>query len=181
VSDIFTDAPADVYHSLALILLSKLYGKKVDKTHHLTYRRFILQAHIQERARTTRTTRCRQTRVRGSQGRHLDLNDMFERLNQQYFAGTIPKPRLSWSARSSRFVLGRFDATHNTIFISRLFDAPDVPPFVGEYVMYHEMLHIKHHSQIHASRIVVHTRDFRLEEKQFLHYRDAKSWLKQFV
>ena len=33
VSDIFVDAPADVYHSLALILLAKLYRKKVDTTH----------------------------------------------------------------------------------------------------------------------------------------------------
>ena len=179
VSDIFTDAPPDVYHSLALILLSKLYGKKIDKSHHRAYRTFILRADIQERARATRNDRCRQTRVRGSQGKHVDLNEMFDRLNAQYFGAEIPKPRLSWSARKSRYVLGRFDATHDTIFISRIFDSPDIPRYVCDYVMYHEMLHVKHRSQIHDSRIIVHTRDFRIEEKNFLQYREAKSWLRR--
>jgi len=94
VSDIFTDAPPHVYHSLALILLSKLYGKKVDKSHHHTYRTFILQADIQERTTATRNDRCRQTRVRGSRGQHIDLDEIFERLNGYYFGGSIPKPRL---------------------------------------------------------------------------------------
>jgi len=180
VSDIFTDAPADVCFSLALILLSKLYGKKIDNSYHQTYRTFILEDHIQERARAARTGRSRQTSVRGFQGRHIDLNSMFDQLNERYFASGIPKPRISWSAKKSRYVLGRFDATHNTIFISRIFDSPNVPRYVCEYVMYHEMLHIKHHSQVHQSRLVVHTGEFRAEEKKFLQYREAKFWLKQF-
>jgi predicted metal-dependent hydrolase len=181
VSDIFTDAPPDVYRSLALILLSKLYRKKIDRSYHRAYRTFILQTDIQERARTTRNDRCRQTRVRGSQGRHVNLDAIFNRLNEQYFHNAIPKPRLSWSARKSRYVLGRYDATHSTIFISRLFDSADIPDYVCEYVMYHEMLHVKHQTQIRDARIVVHTRDFRIEERQFQRYREAKLWLKQFV
>ncbi|HEY2384703.1 MAG TPA: M48 family peptidase [Terriglobia bacterium] len=180
VSDLFTEAPADVYHSLALILLSKLYRKKIDHAHHRTYRNFILGDDIQARARDARNSRCRETRVRGSRGRFLDLETVFDRLNAQYFRGAIPKPRLSWSAKKSRYILGRFDATHNTIFISRVFDAAEVPNYACEYVMYHEMLHVKHHSQTHKSRLIVHTPEFRAEEKQFVQYREAKSWLKQF-
>jgi hypothetical protein len=55
VSDIFTDAPIEVYRALALILLAKLYRKKVDTTHQNTYRSFILQTDIQERARAVRS------------------------------------------------------------------------------------------------------------------------------
>lgn len=180
VSDIFTDAPQAVYHSLALILLSKLYRKKIDSAHHRTYRTFILEDHIQARARAARTGRGRQTRVRGGQGRHIDLDVMFNILNERYFSGNIPKPRLSWSAKRTRYVLGRFDVTHNTIFISRIFDSLDVPVYVCEYVLYHEMLHVKHHSEVHDSRVVVHTPEFRAEEKHFLQYEEAKRWLKQF-
>jgi hypothetical protein len=180
VSDIFADAPPSIYHSLALILLSKLYRKKIDSAHHRAYRSFILEDHIQARARAARNGRCRQTRVRGSQGRHVDLDSMFDRLNAQYFAGGIPKPRLSWSAKRSRYVLGRFDATHNTIFISRIFDSPDVPFYVSEYVLYHEMLHIKHQSRVHDARMVVHTPEFRAEEQRFGQYQGARLWLKQF-
>ncbi len=179
VSDIFTDAPFEVYNALAWILLAKLYRKKVDNVHHQTYRTFILTDDIRERARVSRNNRCRMMRTRGSEGRHVDLNAMFDRLNQQYFDGMLSKPRLSWSAKRSRYVLGRFDATHDTIFLSRLFDSADVPFYAAEYVMFHEMLHMKHQSEVHNSRLVVHTHDFKIEEKRFLHYREAKGWLKQ--
>lgn len=179
VSDIFKDAPEGVYHSLALILLAKLYRKKIDQSFHKTYRAFILTENIQERARIARTDRCRLKRTRGYQGRHLDLNEMFDHLNEQYFAGALTKPRLSWSAKKSRYILGRFDATHNTIFISRVFDSPDVPRYAAEYVMFHEMLHVKHQSRVHDSRLIVHTPEFKIEEKRFLYYREAKLWLSQ--
>jgi len=106
VSDIFTDAPAAVYHSLALILLAKLYRKKIDHSYHRTYRMFILTDDIQERARIARIDRCRLTRTRGSQGLHVDLNQLFDRLNNLYFASTVTKPSLSWSAKKARHVLG---------------------------------------------------------------------------
>src|SRR5262249_9473773 len=144
------------------------------------YRSFILEDDIQARARVARNGRCRQTRVRGSQGWYLELGAMFDRLNRQYFAGAIPKPRLSWSAKRTRCILGRFDATQNTILISRVFDSPDIPVYVCEYVLYHEMLHVKHQSQIHDARLVVHTPEFRAEEKRFLRFHDAKLWLKHF-
>jgi hypothetical protein len=180
VSDIFTDAPQTVYQSLALILLSKLYRKRIDSAHHRTYRSFILADHIQARARAARTGRGRQTRIRGGQGRYINLDVMFNILNERYFGGTIPKPRLSWSANRTRYVLGRFDVIHNTIFISRIFDSLDVPVYVCEYVLYHEMLHVKHQSEVHDSRVVVHTPEFRAEEKRFLQYQEAKRWLKHF-
>jgi hypothetical protein len=41
------------------------------------------------------------------------------------------------------------------------------------------MLHVKHQSQTRNSRLIVHTPEFRAEEKQFLQYREAKLWLKQ--
>jgi hypothetical protein len=179
LSDLFTDAPLEVYRSLALILLAKLYRKKVDLAYHRLYRTFILTEEIQERARIARNDRCRLTRTRGSLGRHLDLNEMFDRINQQYFANALMKPRLSWSAKKSRYVLGRYDTAHNTIFISRVFDAPGVPAYAAEYVMFHEMLHVKHHSRVQASRLIVHTPEFKIEEKQFLQYREAKLWLKR--
>jgi predicted metal-dependent hydrolase len=178
VSDIFTDAPPDIYHSLALILFGKLYRKKIDDAYHRKYRTFILSEPIQERARVVRHDRCRLTRTRGSQGRYIDLNEIFDRLNTQYFADTLPKPHLSWSAKRTRYVLGRFDMTRKTIFISRVFDSPDVPLSVTEYVMFHEMLHVKHHSRVERSRLIVHTPEFKEEEKRFAQYQEAKQWLK---
>ena len=63
---------------------------------------FILTGDIQERARIARIDRCRLTRTRGSQGLHVDLNQLFDRLNNLYFASTVTKPSLSWSAKKAR-------------------------------------------------------------------------------
>jgi hypothetical protein len=179
VSDIFTDAPAEIYHSLALILLAKLYRKRVDQLYHRRYRTFILSDTIQQRVRTIRNDRCRRTLTRGSHGRFVDLDRMFDRLNEQYFSGLLHKPDISWSAKKSRYVLGRFDMTHDRIFISRVFDSPEVPLAVTEYVMFHEMLHVKHQSRVEDSRLIVHTAQFKAEEKEFYHYNEAKSWLRR--
>ena len=61
----------------------------------------------------------------------------------------------------------------------RLLDQPQVPLRVVEYVMYHEMLHIRHQSCIQDCRIVVHTTEFRANERRFSEYRNAKLWLKR--
>jgi predicted metal-dependent hydrolase len=179
VSDIFTDAPIEIYRSLALILLAKLYRKKIDLSYHRTYRTFILTDEMQTRARSVRTDRCRLSRTRGALGRYIDLSEIFDRLNEEYFANSLVKPRLSWSAKKTRYVLGRFDITTNTIFVSRVFDSPAVPPTVTEYVMFHEMLHMKHHSRVQEARLIVHTPEFKREEKRFSHYQQAKLWLRK--
>ncbi len=178
LSDIFADAPAEVYKALAFILFAKLYRKTVDDFYYRSYRAFILGDTIQERARLARSARSRRARTADPRGRHFDLEGLFQRLNHEYFAGMLTQPCLSWSAKKSRYVLGRYDATHNVIFISKVFDAPDVPAFVIEYVLFHEMLHLKHRSRIHASRLMVHTPEFKAEEKSFRDYEKAKMWLK---
>src|SRR5437879_5556853 len=113
LSDIFTDAPSEVYRSLALILLGKLYRQTIDSAYQRTYRAFILTEDIQERARLARTKRCRRMRAAGARGEHVDLEQLFDDLNQEYFAHSLTRPQLSWSAKKSRRMLGRYDATRN--------------------------------------------------------------------
>ncbi|MBI2149746.1 MAG: M48 family metallopeptidase [Acidobacteria bacterium] len=180
LSDVFIEAPREVYESLALILLAKLYRKKVDAAYHRAYRTFILTDEIQNRARVARIHRRRPARPASSRGRHVDLDLLFDQLNGQYFAGAIDKPRLSWTAKKSRCVLGRYDATLHAIYISRVFDTADLPRYVVEYVLFHEMLHVKHRSRVHDSRLVVHTPEFKSEERNFLRYQEAQVWLKRF-
>src|SRR5262245_36807351 len=179
VSDLFEEAPEEVKQALAVILLAKLYGKKIDSSIHRTYRAFVLRSEIQERARVARSDRGRGTRTTHARGRHFDLDELFDRINRTYFGGGLTKPRLSWSTKRSRHILGRYDATYQTIFISRVFDAPRVPAHVIEYVMYHEMLHIKHNTRVEDCRVLVHTPEFRSEERRFAHYETAKRWLAQ--
>lgn len=178
VSDLFDQAPPEVNRALAQILLSKLYRKAVDTAIHRTYRAFILQNDIQERARIARTIRGRGVLVNGARGHYVDLELLFSRLNQEYFGGSLSTPAMSWSAKRSRHILGRYDSSHHAIFISLLFDSLTIPSFVVEYVMYHEMLHLKHRPLVKDCRVIVHTAEFRAEEQQFPHFQAAKAWLR---
>jgi hypothetical protein len=179
VSDLFVDAPQTVIHALALILLAKLYRRKLDNTVHRTYRGFILSANIQERARAARFARGRIQTGNGPYGRHVNLEESFDRLNSTYFGSGLDKPRITWSVQGSRRTLGRYDSTRHSISISRIFDSPQVPGFVVDYVMFHEMLHVKHQSCIHDCRILVHTPEFRAEERSFPQFKEATLWLKK--
>jgi len=89
----------------------------------------------------------------------------------------LERPQLSWSRTAARASLGHYDPAHQAIVVSRLFDRPEVPRFVVEYLVYHEMLHVKHPVLHQRSRRCFHSASFRAEEKQFPQYREAKRLL----
>jgi len=68
---------------------------------------------------------------------------------------------------------------HNTIVVSRIFDRPGVPRYAVEYLVYHEMLHLRHPVKLRGSRRCVHPKAFQEEEKLFPHLEQAKKYLKQ--
>ena len=92
---------------------------------------------------------------------------------------TVGRPRLTWSSNDSHSNLGHYDPAHNTIVISRLFDRPQVPRYAVEYILYHEMLHLKHPVKLRGSRRCVHPRAFMDDEKLFPEFEKAKAFLKR--
>jgi predicted SprT family Zn-dependent metalloprotease len=115
--------------------------------------------------------------VSGPRGEHHDLAAIFERLNARYFHGMLGQPQLGWSRRASRSMLGHFDPSHNAIIVSRLFDRNDLDPLALEYVMFHEMLHLRYPVEHGGPRRRVHTREFRQAEQQFERLKEAKALL----
>src|SRR4029077_5904819 len=95
---------------------------------------------------------------------------LFERLNNLYFENTLVQPRLAWSTRLWRTQLGCFDPALNQIVMNRQLDQEKVPEYVVAYVLYHEMLHLKHPARFVRCRRESHSAQFRKEEKRFTHY-----------
>jgi hypothetical protein len=134
---------------------------------------------MQERARAARTSRGREPRPAVAKGKWRDLDESFNRLNAAYFDGELSRPRLAWSRTRSRRILGRYDSVHRTVFISLLFDSPLIPDFVLDYVLYHELLHIRHPSRARNCRLIAHTPEFRAAERQFRGYKKAAEWIRE--
>ncbi len=180
IAEICHDMPPQVQRSLAYILVSKLYRRRVPKRAREVYGEYIKAETIRERSTASKRDRGRKV-VTGSSGEIYDLNEIFDDLNTKYFGGSLAKPTLTWSARKTFRILGHHDATHETIVISRSLDSAETPRYVIEYVLYHEMLHIHHPTVHHNGRRYNHTAEFRRDEERYRYFREAERWIEQNV
>ena len=172
LSDLLEGAPPTVLESIAYILLCKLYRKPIPKRYQTRYRQFLNRRHIRDRVHAIRRVRGRKW-IGEPAGEHFHLEEIFDDLNQRYFHGLLGRPQLSWSRTASRTLLGHWDAAHNAIIVSRVFDRPGTPRLLVEYILYHEMLHLKYPVEHRGARRCVHSPQFREEEQRFPHYAEA--------
>jgi hypothetical protein len=177
LSDLLEGAPESVLHSIAHILLAKLYRKPIDRAHGARYRRYVASHDVSAKARLVRQMRGRK-HIRSARGHHYHLEEIFDDLNSRFFNGLMGRPQLTWSQNHAHRSLGHYDPAHNAIVISRVFDHPRVPRYAVEYIMFHEMLHLKHPVRLRGSRRCVHSREFQVEEKLFPELEVAKRFLK---
>lgn len=178
ISDILSGAPEDVLHAIAHILLAKLYRKNIETRHATRYRRYLGRQDVSRKAHLLRQERGRKVLL-SAQGRHYNLEAIFEDLNRRFFYGLLARPLMTWSRHASRQSLGHYDPAHNTIVISRVFDHAEVPRYAVEYLVYHEMLHLKHPVKLNGSRRCIHPKAFQEEEKLFPELDKAKQLLKR--
>ncbi len=180
ITDLLSGAPAPVMEALAYILLGKLYRKPVERIYAHRYRLYLNRRDVRRQAMLIRQIRGRKF-ISGPQGEHYNLEEIFERLNREFFDGLLGRPQLGWSRQRSRSMLGHFDPSHNAIIISRVFDQDKTPDLALalESVMFHEMLHLRYPVDHNGKRRRVHTREFREAEKKFPRLNEAKEILKR--
>ncbi len=172
-SDLLRRAPLPVLEGAAALLLARVYRRRAPAS--------LVEPYL-EYARSNRTrsrmNRMRRGRVRlvhtGPRGRHFDLERLFEELNEKYFAGTLQRPHIAWSTRGWRRQFGCYDPGPNQILLNRRMDHPRVPQCAVEYVLFHEMLHVKHPTRRSGCSLVSHSREFREEEKRFPEFERAR-------
>lgn len=177
LSDLLEGAPAPVLKAIAHILLAKMYRRPIDREAAARYRKYVSSRHVSRKAHLLRQMRGRKL-LDSAQGRTYDLEALFEDLNQRFFHGLMARPQMTWSRDHARNSLGHYDPAHNAIVVSRIFDHPKVPRFAVEYIVYHEMLHLKHPVRLRGSRRCVHSADFQAEEKLFPQLEEVKQFLR---
>jgi len=178
LSDLLEGAPDSVLKAIAHILLAKLYRKAIDRAQAARYRKYIGGQELTRKAHLVRQARGRK-RLHSAQGHYYDLEAIFEDLNSRFFHGLMARPRMSWSPGKTRRILGHYDPAHNAIVVSRIFDHSKVPRYAVEYIVYHEMLHLKHPVRLRGSRRCVHSAEFQAEEKLFPQLAEANAFLKR--
>jgi hypothetical protein len=180
LSDIFKTAPMGVHRALAFILVSKLLRRRTPPFYVRAYRDYACSPDVLRASDLARRERGRKM-ISSAQGHVYDLRRMFQRLNQRFFDGQLEQPTLTWSQRRTRTILGHHDGVHETIVISKTLDSEDVPEWFVEYILYHEMLHIKHPARLINGRRYYHTKAFRTDEQRYPRFNEAQRWLDQTV
>ncbi|MGA3264375.1 MAG: M48 family peptidase [Terracidiphilus sp.] len=178
LSDLLEGAPETVIHAIAHILLAKLYKKPIDAAHNLRYKRFASSAAVTRQSELIRGARGNK-RFFGPEGRFYNLEEVFDSLNARFFGGLMGRPQLTWSEQTAKRALGHYDAAHNMIVVSRVFDRPSSPRYAIEYLLYHEMLHLKHPIKRRGLRRCVHSREFKTEEALFPQLKEALAFIRR--
>jgi hypothetical protein len=178
LSDLLEGAPETVHRAIAHILLAKLYRKPVDAAQNLRFKRFASSQAVTRQTEVIRHARGTK-RCSGPEGRFYNLEEVFDTLNLRFFGGLLGRPELTWSEGMAKRSLGHYDAAHNTIVVSRVFDRPSSPRYAVEYLLYHEMLHLKHPVRMRGIRRCVHSQEFKAEEQLFPEFKQALAFLKR--
>ena len=180
LSDICKDSPPEVMRALAFVLVARLLGKRIPDVHERTYRDYSLTSEIIRASDIARRRRGHK-KISSAQGGTYDLEKMFAKINRRYFDSSLEKPTITWSQRKTRSILGHHDRVYETITISKSLDSPQVPEWFVEFILYHEMLHIKHAARMINGRRYYHTAAFRSDERRFAKYDEAQRWLEQIA
>jgi len=171
-SDLLRRAPLSVLQGAAALLLARVYRRKASSDLTAPYLEYARSNRTRSRMNLMRRGRVRLAQT--TRGDHFDLHRLFDDLNGKYFEGRLQRPHIGWSTRAWRRQFGCYDPGPNQILLNRRMDRPGVPQCAVEYVLYHEMLHVKHPTRRSGCSMVSHSREFRQEEKRFTEFERAR-------
>lgn len=171
VHHMFLRAPAEIWSALG----DYLFGGEREAARSIT--RYIEQHRKHIRSPERRTVAL------STRGRHHDLREICQAINERYFAGQV-SVNITWarhqtgkphSARRS-IKLGSYTARDQLIRVHPALDAAFVPRYFIEYIVYHEMLHHVLPPKQQNGRRELHGPAFLARERQFRDYRAALQW-----
>jgi hypothetical protein len=175
----FLTAPDEVVKAVALYAKG---ARKADIDYHRVLRSFIQsQLPLQDFTAHRRAVKLQ------TQGRVYNLQTICDEINHQYFNGKLTLP-ITWYgrgvrvARPRKITYGLYEDALKLIKIHKILDDPFFPPYFVSFVVYHEMLHaVIPGERDDRGNFCVHTRLFKLKEKEFVDYKRAREWEKQHI
>ncbi|MEM9554294.1 MAG: hypothetical protein AAGC60_08545 [Acidobacteriota bacterium] len=118
-------------------------------------------------------------------GTHHNLLALRDRVNREYFDDAVAvditwgrdAPRRRRRGRAISLRLGSFAELERLVRVHPVLDRADVPEYVVESVVHHEMLHAVVPIPPGRGRRRVHTAEFRRREREHRHFERAERWI----
>jgi hypothetical protein len=172
----FTAAPEEVLRAVATFVESKRGSDRAREA------LVLIREHFSAHRTTARTRRV----VLQPAGVALDLRELFAELNERHFEGRLTAG-ITWGKsaiasrcgrrRSASLQLGSYSYEDRLIRVHRVLDDPEVPRYVVEAVVYHEMLHADMPPEIRGGKRMFHTPEFRRRERLYRNLPRAERWI----
>jgi predicted metal-dependent hydrolase len=133
-----------------------------------------------------RRTRKQRISTLVTDGRHFDLKEVLDRVVARYFGGRADV-RIGWGNAPRRLhkrrrtksfsrALATYSYDDGVIRVSPVLDAENVPSYVIDWIVYHELLHHVLPVMKSGAKHIYHSAKFRSLERGFEHYEKAKAW-----
>ncbi len=173
---LFRLADENILDALALYI-----GRK-DRNSSRTLDEFIMKHRAEIEPKTAR----RRSKLK-TKGTHYDLAAVLDKLNLTYFDGGVdvaigwgraPRRNKRGKARRVSRALATYSFDDRSIRVSPVLDSGDIPDFIVDWVVYHEMLHHVLPIEERGGKKRYHTERFKNLEKAFEKYEEAKRWEK---
>ncbi len=178
----FLEAPPNVHRALGDWILRRRNARRVIRRF-IDSHRSVTQAELPLFGPAPGRPPRRDPRLRPRGSVH-DLGEMRDALNRDHFDGKLTCA-ITWGRRirsraRRHFTFGTYSHAHNLVRVHPRLDSADVPRFFVEFIVYHEMLHAARGQEGERNgRRIIHSRQFRADERKFARYREAIDWEKR--
>jgi hypothetical protein len=172
----FTEAPEEVLRAVATFVESKRGSDQAREA------LVLIREHFSAHRETARIRKL----VLRPVGLAVDLREVFADLNGRYFEDRLAAG-ITWvkssvgsrcgRRRSASLQLGSYSYEDKLIRLHKVLDHPEVPRYVIEAVVYHEMLHADMPPEVHNGKRYFHTPEFRRRERLYRNLPRAERWI----
>jgi len=111
------------------------------------------------------------------EGGYYDLENSLDTLRDMDLV-EVDDPYLTWTRGANMRRVGYCSVLMKVIAVSSALDSPQVPDFVHQYVLYHELIHLETGRETLSPR---HGREFRRRERMYPRWEEAESWLRRLA
>jgi len=117
--------------------------------------------------------------VLAPRGDHFDLRRLLARVDRAYFGADRPfaLPDVGWAPLDAHNAWAVYVLKDDRILIEKSLDTADTPPFVIEYLLMHEMLHLVHPPDDLDAEPEWHNEPFEASIARFERGEEAEKWL----
>ena len=179
VSDHCRRAPHPVLEAIVTILACKALRRRIPKRISQTYDDWRRESDVSDAVNARRTLKGRK-HFAAHDGHWHPLPEICRDVNRRFFNDQVEIQKIGWGVRRSWGRLGHYDPVHHTITLSPVLDSPNVPRFVVDFIVYHEMLHTVFDDTENYGFRRHHPPEFCRTERAHPDYAAVKKFLKGF-